>query len=47
MGNYTVAILRTSEEYDELALGLEDICNEAKDIEVLTIEGIVYRIYSS
>ena len=44
LGNYTVAILRTSEEYDKLVLGLEDICNEAKDIEMLTIEGTVYRI---
>jgi len=44
LGNYTVAVLKTSEEYDELALGLEDLCDEAKDIEVLTIEGVVYRI---
>ena len=43
-GNYTVAILKATETYDELALGLQDICEEAKDLEVLTIEGNVYKI---
>ena len=27
-----------------MALGLQDICEEAKDLEVLTIEGNVYKI---
>lgn len=44
LGNYSVAILKITESYDELALGLQDICEEAKDLEVLTIEGSVYRI---
>ena len=39
LGNYTVVILKASESYDELALGLQDICAEAKDLEVLTIQG--------
>ena len=43
-GNYSVAILEVSENYDELQAGLEDICTAAKDIEVVTIEGQVYRI---
>ena len=43
-GNYTIAILKATETYDELALGLQDICEEAKDLEVLTIEGNVYKI---
>ena len=33
-----------SESYDELAAALEDICAEAKDLEVLTIKGKVYKI---
>ena len=44
MGNYTIAILKITESYDELALGLQDIYEEAKDLEVLTIEGNVYKI---
>ena len=43
-GNYTIAILKATETYDELALGLKDILDEAKDLEVLTIEGNVYKI---
>ena len=38
MGNYTVAILKITESYKELALGLQDIYEKAKDLEVLTIE---------
>ena len=34
LGNYTVAILKVSESYDELALGMQDICEKAKDLEV-------------
>ena len=44
LGNYTIAILKITESYDELALGLQDIYEEAKDLEVLTIEGNVYKI---
>ena len=43
-GNYSVAILKVSENYEELQAGLEDICSAAKDIEEVTIEGQVYRI---
>ena len=44
MGNYAVAILKITESYDELALGLQDIYEKAKDLEVLTIEGNIYKI---
>jgi len=44
LGNYT---LKTSEHYDELTLGLADICAEAGDIEILTIDGNVYNILGS
>ena len=37
-GNYGVAILKVSEDYEELQVGLEDICTEAKDMEVVTVE---------
>ena len=43
-GNYSVAILKVSKNYEELQAGLEDICSAAKDIEVVTMEGQVYRI---
>lgn len=43
-GNYSLAILQTSESYDDLANGLQDICNEAKDIQVLAVGEKVYRI---
>ena len=43
-GNYSLAILQTGESYDDLAKGLEDICTEAKDLEVLTVGEKVYRI---
>ena len=44
LGNYSVAILKASETYDELALGLQDICEETQDLEVLTIQGNVDTI---
>jgi len=43
-GNYSVAILKIDESYEDLAKGLEDICSEAKDLEVLTVDGKVYKI---
>ena len=43
-GNYSVAIMKTGESYDDLAKGIEDICTEAKDLEVLTTGEKVYRI---
>lgn len=43
-GNHTVAILKVSENYDDLAAGLKDIIEEAKDLEVVTIEGKVHTI---
>ena len=39
MGNHVVAILKVSESYEELLAGLEDICEEAKDLSVITING--------
>ena len=43
-GNYSLAILQTGESYNDLAKGLEDICTEAKDLEVLTVGEKVNRI---
>ena len=37
-GNHSIAILKVSDSYDELAAALEDICAEAKYLEVLTIK---------
>ena len=42
-GNYGVAVLKVSENYEELQAGLEDICSAAKDMEVVTAENQVHR----
>jgi len=43
LGNYTVVvIMKVSETYDELINGLQVICKEAKDLEVIIINGKVY-----
>ena len=39
MGNHVVAILKVSESYELLLAGLKDICEEAKDLSVITING--------
>lgn len=44
VGNYSVAILKIEEKYEELAAGLQDICSEAKDLEVVTVQEKVYSI---
>ena len=33
-----------SEKYEKLVAGLEDICTEAKDLEVITVREKVYKI---
>ena len=43
-GNYSVAILKIVENYEELATGLQDICEEAADLEVVSIQGKIYNI---
>ena len=44
VGNHSIAILRVSEKYEDLASALEDIVSEAKDLEVVTVEERVYKI---
>ena len=43
-GNYSIAIVKTGESYDDLANALQDICREAKDLEVLTVDDKVYKL---
>ena len=43
-GNHSISIMKISESYDDLAHGLEDICNEARQLEVLEICGVAYTI---
>ena len=43
-GNHSVAILRVSENYDELLQGLHDIIAEAEDIEMIIINDVSYQI---
>ena len=44
LGNHVIAILKISENYEELLLGLKDICEEAKDLDVITIKDKVYKV---
>ena len=37
--NHSVAILKIIENYEELASGLQDICKEAADLQVVSIQG--------
>ena len=46
-GNHTIAIMKVSETYDELVKGLQDICQKAKDLEVVTILARGYTRYHS
>ena len=43
-GNYTVAIMKISESYEQLASGLQDIIEEARDIQVLKINEQIFKI---
>ena len=43
-GNHTIAIMKVSESYDELVSGLTDICQEARDLDVITIDQKIYKI---
>ena len=43
-GNHSIAILRVSEDYDDLLQSLQDIISEAKDLETVTINDISYQI---
>jgi len=41
---YSIAIMKISEDYDNLVAGLEDLCDEAKDLEVITLNDVTYNI---
>ena len=43
-GNHVFAILKITEGYDEMLAGLQDVCDEARDIEVISIDGKVYQV---
>jgi len=43
-GNYSIAIMKIGEKYEELAAGLEDIITEAKTCEVISIGDKVFNI---
>ena len=43
-GNYSVAIVKIEESYEDLANALQDICREAKDLEMLAVDDRVYKI---
>lgn len=44
IGNHSIAIMKISEDYDNLVAGLEDLCDEAKDLEVITLHDVTYNI---
>ena len=41
---HLVIILKIAEEYKELSSGLQDICEEAADLQIVTIQDKVYNI---
>ena len=43
-GNHAIAIMKVSELYDELISGLKDICQEARNLDVITIDQKIYKI---
>ena len=43
MGNHTVSILKIPEKFEILAAGLEDICAEARDLEVVKLMKLCIR----
>ena len=43
-GNYSLAILKIAEDYEELRSGLQNICEEAADLQIVTIQGKIYNI---
>ena len=43
-GNYSIAILKIGESYEELAAGLEDIIKKVEDLEIIKIGDTVYSI---
>ena len=44
-GNYSLATLKIAEDYIELSSGLQDICEEAADLQIVTIQHKVYNIW--
>ena len=44
LGNYTIAILKVEENYEQLAAGLQDIISDAKDCNAIVIDGQQYNI---
>ena len=43
-GNYTVAILKVSENYEELASGLKDFLDEASDLQIVKINKQIFKV---
>ena len=42
-GNHSLAILNRAETYEELAAGLNDLIEEAEDLQVVTVGDKVYQ----
>ena len=42
-GNYSLAILKIAEDYKKLSSGLQDICEEAADLQIVIIQDKVYN----
>ena len=43
-GNHSIGIFKVSENYDDLAAALKDFIEEAKDFEVVTVQGKVHNL---
>ena len=42
--NYTIALINTTEDYDNLLESLEDIANEIKTLESIVIDSITFAV---
>lgn len=43
-GNHTIALLNTTENYDNLTEALENIANEVKTLQSITVDGITFTV---
>jgi len=43
-GNHTIALLNITEDYDNLIEALEDIANDVKALQSITVDGITFTV---
>ena len=43
-GNHTLVIFKEAEKYEQLKLALEDVCKEVEEVDVITVDGVLYNV---